>query len=340
MSDPDATLQPESPADPDGSYLPYSPWWAVGFGAVAGLAMRLIFSGPPGEAYSAMLSSFIIGSPAVVGIVTVYLAERIARRGWGYYFGAPALATILYVVGTLVILIEGWICAIVIIPMFAVVGGVAGLIMGLVCRITDWPRGRFVSCVAVLPLVGGAFEHRIPTEPRVRAQEREIFIAAPPEVVWDVLMDARDIQPREVDRAWMYRIGVPTPREGVSEYREGEHLRHIAMGKGISFDQVAIDWRENQHVTWHFRFSPASFPAGALDDHVRVGGHYFDVRESTCDLIPVPGGTRLRMRMSYRVSTHFNWYAGPVADFLVGDFTEVILDFYARRAAPDQAGSS
>jgi hypothetical protein len=38
------------------------------------------------------------------------------------------------------------------------------------------------------------------------------------------------------------------------------------------------------------------------------------------------------MRMSYRVSTHFNWYAGPVADFLVRDFEETILRFYGRRA--------
>lgn len=328
---------PVSPADADGSYLPYSPWWAVGIGAVAGLTLRLIFSGAPGGPYSAMLSSFIIGSPALAGFVTVYLAERYARRSWGYYFGAPALAAVLYVVGSLVILIEGWICAIVILPMFAIVGGIAGLIMGLVCRITDWPRGTFVGCVAVLPLVGGAFEHRIPSEPRLRSQEREVFIAAPPAEVWQVLMDARDIQPDEVDRAWLYRIGVPTPHEGISEYRDRELVRHITMGKGIRFDQIAVDWREHQRVTWRFRFTPESFPAGALDDHVRVGGEYFDVSESTCELTPAPGGTRLRMRMNYRVSTHFNWYAGPVADFLVGDFTEVILDFYARRA---QDGSS
>jgi hypothetical protein len=41
--------------------------------------------------------------------------------------------------------------------------------------------------------------------------------------------------------------------------------------------------------------------------------------------------------MRYRVSTPFNWYAGPVADFLVGDFTERILAFYARRAVQPPA---
>jgi hypothetical protein len=194
-----------------------------------------------------------------------------------------------------------------------------------------------VGCVALLPVLGGFFEHQIPTEQLLRVQEREVFIAAPPDVVWRTLMNTRDIQPQEVGRAWMYRIGVPTPHEGVSEFRDGERLRHITMGKGVKFDQVAVEWLENRRVTWRYRFTPQSFPAGALDDHVRVGGEYFDVRESSCELIPVAGGTRLRMRMNYRVSTHFNWYAEPVADFIIGDFTDVILDFYARRA---QAGSS
>jgi hypothetical protein len=36
--------------------------------------------------------------------------------------------------------------------------------------------------------------------------------------------------------------------------------------------------------------------------------------------------------MSYRVSTRINWYAGRVAELLVGNFEETALRFYARRA--------
>jgi len=328
-----APLRQPPPEEGRQRFLPFNRWWPAGFGAATGLVMRLIFWGDPGQPYSAMLGSFILGSPIIVGVVTVYLAELEDRRSWAYYFTAPALATILYVAGSLAVLIEGIICAILIVPLFAVVGGLAGLLMGAVCRMTHWPRGTFTGCVALLPLIAGAFEQRIPTEQRVRVQQREVFVAAPPAAVWQILMDTRDIRPEEVEGAWMYRIGVPTPHEGVSEIRAGEHLRHITMGKGVHFDQAAVEWLENQRVTWRYRFNADSFPAGALDDHVRIGGEYFDVRESTCELIPEHGGTRLVLRMSYRVSTHFNWYAGPLADFLVGDFAEVILDFYARRAA-------
>jgi hypothetical protein len=41
------------------------------------------------------------------------------------------------------------------------------------------------------------------------------------------------------------------------------------------------------------------------------------------------------MTVRYRLSTSFNWYAGPVLDLLIGDFEDAILAFYARRAEAD-----
>jgi hypothetical protein len=317
--------------------LPYRYAWPIAGGAVAGVLMRFAFFGDPGNAYSAMLGAFIVGAPLLVGIVTVWLAERIERRTWSYYFLAPALATSLMVLGTLFIMIEGMICAIVIVPLFASIGGAAGLLMGIVCRFTDWPRPTIAGCFAVLPLALGAFEHRLPLPTLERMQDREIHVAAPPSEVWRELIDTRDIRPDEVDDAWMYRIGVPVPRAGAGDVEDGRAVRHITMGKGIRFDQIATEWQPGERVSWRYRFAADSFPPGALDDHVRIGGHYFDVGETTYALTPDGEGTRLTVRMRYRVSTHFNWYAGPVADFLVGDFAEEILAFYARRAEGRQA---
>jgi hypothetical protein len=73
-----------------------------------------------------MAGGFIFCAPLAVGALTVYLAERRERRSWGYYFYAPFLATMLFVAGSLLVMIEGIICAIVIVPMFAVLAGSAG----------------------------------------------------------------------------------------------------------------------------------------------------------------------------------------------------------------------
>lgn len=73
-------------------------------------------------------------------------------------------------------------------------------------------------------------------------------------------------------------------------------------------------------------------PPQALDDHVAIGGAYFDMLDTSYSLAPSGAGTDLRILMHYRVSTQFNWYVVPIADALFGNFEETILGLYRRRS--------
>jgi len=303
-------------------------------GALLGIGMRLLFWGNPGEAYNPMMSSFVLLVPVLIGVVAVYLAERVKRRSWSYYFWVGAGANVLLVLGTLLIMIEGLICVMLAVPLFGLIGGVAGLGMGAVCRWTHWPRHTIYG-VASLPLLFGAVEQYLPAPQEVHTVERVYLVSTPPEKIWPQLTTAKNIEPEEIGGAWMYRIGVPLPRSAVTELVDGKEVRHITMGKGIQFDQVAADWEPDRRVRWLYRFSSHSFPPGALDDHVRIGGAYFDVLDTEYTLRQLKSGTELRARMSYRVSTSFNWYARPIAEFLIGNFEETALEFYAHRAVAD-----
>ncbi|NZA26002.1 SRPBCC domain-containing protein [Luteimonas sp. SJ-92] len=321
------------------NYLPFRLPWPILAGAGVGLVLRLFFSAAPGHAYSAMAGSFILLAPIAVGAVTVYAAERQQRRSWGYYFFAPFLANVLFVVGTLLILIEGWICAILIIPLFATLGALGGLAMGAICRWTRWPKHATYS-VAVLPLLLGAFEPGTGLPQRLDDVERTVTIAAPPAEVWKQIHHADAIRPEEIDRGWMYRIGVPLPVSGLTEDTAEGRVRRIRMGKGIRFDQVATEWVPERRVVFRYRFSEDSIPPRALDDHVRIGGDYFDLGDTVYTLEPVGDATRLTLQMRYRVSTRFNWYAEPLAKLLIGNFEDTALAFYRRRseAAAEAAG--
>jgi hypothetical protein len=305
--------------------------WPTVLGASIGIGFRLVFLGGPGEAYSAMMASFALLVPMVIGAVAVVAAERSARRSWGYYFWAGASANALCVVVALLIAIEGLICVILAVPLFVVLGGIAGLVTGLVCRLTNRPR-RSVLGFAVLPLLLGGFEQRLPLPHAVLREERAVVIAAPANVVWQQLLSVRDIKPEEMNQAWMYRIGVPLPQSAITESVQGALVRHVTMGKSVQFDQVATDWSPNRRVLWTYRFTKDSFPPKALDDHVRIGGTYFDIVDTEYALRELPGGTELRVTMQYRVSTNFNWYIRPIAAFLIGNFEDTALNFYARRS--------
>lgn len=300
-------------------------------GALFGIAVRLLFSGEPGESYAVMLASFIYFAPFLVGAVTVYVAERTERRSWGYYAWSSFVANVLFVLGTMIILIEGLICAVVIAPLFGIVGMFGGLVMGLICRLTDWPK-KAICGLGILPLVLGGLEPRAPVFERHSVVERSVFIDAAPEAVWQTIQRATEIRPEEVDSAWMYRIGVPLPVAGVTRETPAGRVRTITMGKSVHFDQVVTEWREARLMRVKYHYAEDSFPSYAMDEHVRLGGHYFDVTDTAYILTPRGQGTELAIQIRYRVSTPFNWYAGPFANVMFGDFEEVILNFYKRRS--------
>lgn len=318
--------------------LPFTKWYPVAAGVALGLVMRaLLFTGSPGEAFAPMLGSFIYLVPLAVGAITIYLAERLRRRSWGYYLGAAFLANACFILGTLVIMIEGMICAIVIVPLFAVLGSIGGLAMGIVCRVTNWPKQTLYGFIALPLLLGGVEQHlELPIE-KARI-ERTIHIAAKPEVVWQQINHVPYIAPKEIDHAWVYQIGAPLAVSATTTESPLGIVRKMAWDKGVHFDGTVIDWKPNEIVQWSYKFYPDSFPKNVLDDHVVIGGHYFDLLDSTYQLTPREGGTDLTLRVHYRISTQFNIYASWVAKLLLGNFEETMLQFYKNRIEPTTQG--
>ncbi|HEX4332289.1 MAG TPA: SRPBCC family protein [Usitatibacter sp.] len=324
---------PEENAKPgiESTALPFSKWVPLLAGALLGVAIRIVFSGKPGNAFAAMSSGFIYITPGIVGAVTVYLAERTRRRSWGYYLTASVGANLLFVLGTMAILIEGIICAVIIAPLFAILGALGGLIMGAICRWTNWP-GKALYSIGVLPLVIGFLDPAVPTTDEIGVIERTTVIDAPAATVWRHILSAPSIDPRQIEKAWLFRIGVPLPRSGVFEEQERHRVRRVTMGKDIHFDEVITDWETDRFLRWTYRYYADSFPPHALDEHVVLGGHYFDIRDTAYRLAPVGDRTRLTVTMHYRITTRFNWYAVPVGDWLLGNLAEANIGYYRQKS--------
>lgn len=301
-------------------------------GAAVGLALRWIFDGEPGERFAPMLPIFFLLAPAAVGAVTVFVAERLRARSVRYHVLAPMATVLLVLIGSMAALWEGIICVLLALPIFLLLGSLGGVVMGLICRHAGWSKTPTVYGIAVLPLLLGLAGVGQDAPVRYRAVERTVLVQAAPAEVWTHLLDADRIRAGEVDRAWMYRIGVPVPLFGLTHQTPTGLVREVRMGRGIAFRQMSSDWQPQRRVRWQYLFDADSVPPRALDDHVRIGGHYFDLGDTTYTLTPRGPATELAIRMEYRVSTGFNWYAVPVADWLIGDFSEVILDFYRHRA--------
>jgi hypothetical protein len=311
--------------------LPFSIWWPVAAGALLGIALRLVYSGPAGGSYEAMSSGFIYFTPIVVGAVTAFVAEHQARRSVPYHVVASILANVLFVVGTMAILIEGLICAVVILPLFMVLGVFGAGCSVLVCRLTHWPKPT-IGCVVLLPLLLGDADSGVTLPDSMAEVQRTIVVAAPPKIVWQELLNTSGIRPEEIEHAWVFRIGAPLPLEGQIVADAEQPIRRVRMAKDVYFDEVIQEQRVNEWIRWTYRFHNDSFPPYAFDEHVVIGGRYFDVRDTSYELTPIAEGTLLRMTLRYRISTRFNWYAAPVARWLLGNLVDSNLAYYRQRS--------
>lgn len=319
-------------SSPKGRFSAIRPFAA---GLVAGLLMRFVFSGAEDDPLSVMSGAFVFGAPLLVGAVTVFVAERIAPRGWGYYAGSGAGAAILFVLGTMLIMIEGLICAVLISPLFALLGSAGGLIMGAAFRLGRHMTETLHSFV-LLPLLLMAFEFNTELPTHIYEIERSTLIDASRDVVWQQIQSVPAINEREVDGAWVFRIGVPKP-QSATPTPKSSRTRRISMGKRVYFDQVIEESRENEYVRWKYRFYDDSFPAGSMDDHVRIGGSYFDLVDTSYALLQEQSQTRLVVRFRYRLSTRFNWYAAPILDRLLRNAADTYLALYRDRASSVEA---
>ena len=229
-------------------------------------------------------------------------------------------------------MIEGIICAILIVPLFCLLGGRRWPDHGASCAGSpSWPKPT-ISCILLLPLIGGSFNFDARLPQTVDTVERTTIVDASRATVWKQILDASDIRPAEIDSAWLFRIGVPLPLEGRLQADGVQTTRRVRMAKDVYFDEVIEEQREHEFVRWTYRFYEDSFPPYALDEHVVIGGHYFDVLDTSYTLRPRGDATELTVRLSYRISTTFNWYARPLMQLLLGDLAERNLGYYRQRS--------
>ena len=310
-------------------------WIVFAVGALYGLAMRLVFGGPwlnhptasaPG---GPMMASFVVLVPVLIGVFTVHAARTRPPSLLFALFG-PWVPTIAFAAGTGLILIEGSICIAMALPIFCIVASLGGLLCWIVLKFVDVPQGG-VNALLLLPLLLAWPESQEPLPRTLSRSEQALHIAAPPEVVWGLINHATQIEPAEMRDGLAFRIGVPYPQEAITQAVDGGRVRKLRWAGGVAFDEPITAWEENRHIAWTYSFAPDSFPPGTLDEHVLIGGKYFDLVDTAYRLLPEGGGTRLEIVVDYRVSTHFNWYAEPAGRLLVDDAARAILRFYKQR---------
>ncbi|MEC8664845.1 MAG: hypothetical protein VXY16_05180, partial [Pseudomonadota bacterium] len=292
-----------------------------GFGVTYGLAMRLIAEHASGVFKTEIISfSFLLGTPFVIGAIVIY-GFRYTKPSVMKMIFAPWIAVLLALIGSIISLLEGSICIVLISPLFFAMSSVGGLVMGLILRWFDKKGKTTLNCFLVLPLAFMLVEPNVPEQPVLLEERVSIEVAASPDRIWEEILNARDIRKEELPLNFTHWIGVPRPVEGVNVMTPQGEVRYSKWERGVNFAAHVTEKTENRSITWRYEFNDDSFPKGSMDDHVKIGGEYFDLHDTTFNLVPISENlTKLEIISHYSVSTNVNFYGVPVAELIAHDF--------------------
>lgn len=317
-------------------------WPALGVSLIYGIVGRLAFGFGDvavgelhrqgetiAQVFTVMSVAFLCGVPFAMGFAAVYLAKI---QSWVRALFFPQLSALAALGLALLFAIEGLICVVFWLPAYVLLTALGGLAAWFVVR-TKQNRAAFLGAVMLLPYGTAVAEHAVPAELQRRVVRTQIAIDATPEAVWEEIVDVPLIAKSEHGFAWSHVIGFPRPVSARSSSREVGAVREAMFERGVVFYERVTRCEPGHALEFDIAVDSRSIPKDALDEHVTLGGPYFDVLTGAYRIeTRGDGGVTLHLSSEHRLSTHFNGYAAWWTDFIMRDTQDYILEIVARRA--------
>jgi hypothetical protein len=299
-------------------------YFAALIGFLYGLFCRLAFTLKWAEKYVSIMSiGFLFVVPLVVGFLSAFFAVRAGRRGPVTWLGTPVLTTVVLIGSAFLLFWEGIICLVMLLPVacaIAIIGGAAGAFCAHRFGKTQ------LLCVAVLPFAVAAAEQWIGPPYEIREVATSITIHAAPSAVWRQIERVPPIRVEEQPFSWSQKIGFPRPMEATLSGEGVGAVRHATFAGGVLFVETVTLWEPDRRLGFDIRADTVHIPPRTLDEHVTIGGRYFDTLHGEYRIEPMPdGATLLHLTSRHRLSTTFNFYARIWTDAIMRDIQQNIL---------------
>jgi len=316
--------------------------WILGIslGAICGLILRLLitFHRPDhrprlsSDADAVMTIGFLFIAPFAVGFITIYVMQRDQQCNWWQRIFVPWMAILISTGVTSLLVLEGAICILLSLPITLTCSSLGGVLAGVIYKVLPRFRHTPAACLAVLPLILAPVEAGRTQPTQIRSVNTDIVIHASPSVVWRNIERVPLIRPEELRPNWTHRIGFPRPLEATLSHEGVGGVRHATFEHGVLFVETITDWEPEKLLAFSIRADAADIPPGTLDDHVKVGGRYFDVFRGEYRLEPRGhGDVVLHLSSQERLTTDFNFYSGFWSDAIMRNLQESILQVIKKR---------
>lgn len=284
------------------------------------------------ELFSVMSISFLFCLPTVVGAMAIYFSNLEQVRKLWYRVFMPWIPILFFLVITLAVALEGWACWLMVLPLFLIAASLGGLLGGYF-KMKKQSTRVYISVLALLPLLMSPIEAMVGSIPGTYQAYTFIDINAPADVIWSNVTRVREINEAQ-DKGWLTQtLGFPRPVKAELNYEGVGAYREAVFTNGLVFHETVSEYIHQQKMVFSIKAYPHEIPSTTMDEHVVIGGTYFDVLNGTYELEKLNDTThRLHLYSHFKLNTTFNFYASWWAKWIMKDIQNNILQVEKQRA--------
>jgi hypothetical protein len=276
-----------------------------------------------------MTIGFVFFLPFAIGMLHVFLRQRDGMRSFAQSIFEPMMPASICLMLSLLIGWEGTICLIMAFPIVLVLSGLGGLAMRLI--LNSQQKNLIFVAFMVLPMPLSLLEQSIDSPQEKRVVTNTIRINATAQTVWKKIVRVEKIT--EPQESVFFALGFPRPIEAVLSGDGIGQTRLATFERGLQFVETVTDWKQDEKLGFTIKADPKMTPLTTLDEHVTVGGAFFDVMSGTYEIRKAnEREVDLVLYSEHRISTHFNFYSRIWSDFLMSEIQQNILKVIKGRA--------
>jgi hypothetical protein len=276
------------------------------------LLLRVIFGASIFDNFlSVMTWTFFILVPVAIGALTIYYSSIEKVKSISYRIFAPWLPILIVITLTILIGLEGWACWIMISPLFFIFGSIGGLIAGhFKIKKTEKNERLNLSILVLLPFIIGPIENSIPINPEVFKTYTFIIINSNDQKIWNNVTSVREIKEKEDSSTLTKWLGFPKPIKAELNKQEIGGYRKAIFEKGLVFNETVTEYKHLKLMKFKIKANTYDIPSTTLDEHILIGGEYFDMLDGTYDLKKISTNKyKLILYSNFSMKTTFNSYA-------------------------------
>lgn len=277
------------------------------------------------EVFNMMSKTFLFLLPTIVGALTVYFSKIERVRKVSYRIVAPWGPIMIFFVFTLITAIEGWPCLLMILPIFLIAASIGGLLGGFL-KIRQHDGKVYLSLICLLPFVIAPIESAMGPELREYKAYTYIDIEAPAEKIWGHVTRVSEISPEQDSGVITKLLDFPRPVKAELDFEGVGAYREAIFTNGLVFHEAVTEYEHQKLMGFTIKAHPHEIPLTTMDEHLVVGGKYFDVLNGVYELEKMEENRyRLHLYSRFKLNTTFNFYASWWALAIMKDIQNNIL---------------